>query len=67
MLDLDIHYQDDEVADADVDEEALRLWAFVEEWTEVADSSVDTETNTGSALLEEFDPDGRVLGPFGET
>lgn len=67
LLDLDVHYQDDEATTAGVDEEALRLWAFVEEWTEVADSSVDTEADIVSALLEEFDPDGRVFGPFGET
>ena len=67
LLDLDVHYRDDDVADAGVDEETLQLWAFVDEWTEVADSSVDTEANIVSALLEEFDPDGRVFGPFGET
>lgn len=66
LLDLDVHYRDDDVADAGVDEETLRLWAFVEEWTEVTAGSVDTEANIVSVLIKEFDTDGRVFGPFGE-
>jgi hypothetical protein len=65
VLGVDVHYDD---ADAGaVDEETLRLYEFVQEWNELPDSAVDTATNVVSGTIAEFDPDGRVFGPFGDS
>ncbi len=65
LLDLGVQYVDSDVMT--VNEETVRLWEFIEPWSELSDSTVDTTANLVSALITDFDPDGRVFGPFGEV
>jgi parallel beta-helix repeat protein len=49
---LDVHYTDEDLQDANVDEESLRMYRYNEstnEWSEASRSSVDTDENVVSA------------------
>ena len=49
---LDVHYTDEDLQDATVDEESLRMYRYnesTEEWSEASRSSVDTDENVVSA------------------
>lgn len=66
---LSVHYDDTDVPDS-VNENSLALYQFADgEWSEIPNSSVDTEANIVSVTVE--DPsvfaDGAVIAPLGQV
>ena len=65
-VELDVQYDDSDVETAGVAEESLRLYVYADsEWTEVPDSSVDTEANVVSGNLTGVNDESVVVAPLG--
>jgi parallel beta-helix repeat protein len=65
-VELDVQYDDSDIEEAGVTEESLRLYIYADgEWTEVPDSSVDTEANVVSGNLTDVNDESVVVAPLG--
>jgi parallel beta-helix repeat protein len=66
-VELDVQYDDSDVEEAGVAEESLGLYVYADgEWTEVPDSSVDTEANVVSGNLTDVNDESVVVAPLGQ-
>lgn len=72
-LEMTVNYTDEDIERANVDEETLAAYRYDGEWSEVEDSSVDTEANTLTANVTELRQPGSagrghdVIAPLAEA